>query len=267
MRQQTTAYLERGPERDAPLISWRSSPSTIGPFIDARLRSIVAVGFFLVTTNCTSRHLNGSVRGPAVPSIEICGNQYPVDAQWIDCYDPPSAAGYQLLTEFQNLRTVRLQDIEMTAGAVKALESLPRLEELILATDDLTDESLGQFVGISQLKRLHVPHSKLSDSGVEALAQIFPNLEELGLCFTSSVTNDGLLYLRHLRKLKTLLLCGEGFTSDALEILSTLHGLTLIDLASTAIDRDAARRFARQRPGVTILLGGVMERHRPNVLD
>jgi len=178
----------------------------------------------------------------------------PVDADGLFCIEP-SDQDYLVMPELRNLRAVSLiQGSELTAAAVTALEELPRLEELLLGMDNLGDESLGRLSGLVKLKTLHIPRSKVSDVGVEIIVHLFPDLEELGLCFTAA-KDSGLSHLSRLRNLKTLLLCGEGFTSDALEVLSSLHSLTLIKLINTAIDIDAARRFARQRPRVEVRWG------------
>ncbi len=215
-------------------------------------------------SNCTCRNGDDTTHATAVPRVKVCEGERPIDIEEVVC-DNPSVLDYQRIADLRSLHVVTLRDSDLTEGAVKALKSLPNLEELFLSIDNLDDASLSRLHGLTGLNRLGLVHTKVSDAGVKALVRSFPDLEELGICY-SAATDRGLSHLSRLRGLKKLWLCGKGFTTGALEVLSTLNGLTLIRILDTAIDIDAARHFARQRPEIEVHWEKNQPRAEPYVL-
>lgn len=214
----------------------------------------VMLGAMLVCLGCSHRQAPMNTRVSAAPTLEVCGIRVPLDVDRLTCW-PAAERDYPAVAQLHNLKTLDLQNSDITESAIAALQALPSLEHLLLSSPrpgQINDTLLARLDRLGRLKTLHIPHSAVTDAGVRAIARMFPDLEELGLCMTA-VTNLGLKYLALLPRLRTVLLCGRSFTPEALEALSGVRSLRRIELAYTGIEREDALRFARERPATEVL--------------
>lgn len=105
----------------------------------------------------------------------------------------------------RSVSDLRLRGTLISDGAAESLSQLNQLVHLDLAETEITDETLRSIANLKSLRRLDVSDTKITDRGLRYVAQI-PNLEELQLQY-SLANGAGLkIYLRGMKKLKSVVL-------------------------------------------------------------
>ncbi|MCH7725407.1 MAG: hypothetical protein IH991_02835 [Planctomycetes bacterium] len=133
--------------------------------------------------------------------------------------------GLRHLTVLKQLRKVGLHYTKVSEG-LKYLKRLPNLREII-APKRVTDNALMQLANIKQLTALSLRGCNLvTDKGLKAIAGLTA-LEKLEL-YQTRVSDDGLLHLQKLKKLRELAL-PHGITDRGLAHLTGLTELETID--------------------------------------
>lgn len=188
---------------------------------------------------------------PRAEQVRICGMDVPLDIERLDCFSTRDTHDAESLAKLQRLRAFSLLHSRVPGDMIDALKELPLLDELVLGSREVDDEFLLRLGGLGRVRKLHFPRTRITDAGVRTIARTFSVAEELGLCYTS-VSNEGLAELTVSRHLRVIRLCGRTFTAPALAALSTIDGLTRVELIDTGISRAAALRFARSKSGVEV---------------
>ena len=97
----------------------------------------------------------------------------------------------------------------------------------------VTDATLEQLKGLSQLQSLNLANANVTDAGLDRLERA-TELQSLDLTFTK-VTDAGLVHLKGLTKLQSLNLHGIGVTDAGLIHLEGLTHLRLLSLYGTKV--------------------------------
>lgn len=112
---------------------------------------------------------------------------------------------------------------------------LPKLNWLAVGGPGITDEGLGQAARLSELRRLHLINTSVTDSGLKPLAE-------------SSITH--------------LQLEGQQFTDACIDRLTGLATLRSLSLVGTRVTDTGVRKMQSQRPGVTVTRRGPSQGNR-----
>jgi len=143
----------------------------------------------------------------------------------------------------------------------------------------ITDSDMPALARLSDLKRLDLSLTRISDRGLRAL-KTAPAIEELNLYFAEQIGDEGAAVLRNWKHLKRVNLRGTKVTDSTLEVLAGLPGIERLDIGWAQITdaglehlsaltnlrwltmggnklTDAALQFLRQMPQIEYLdIGG-----------
>lgn len=107
----------------------------------------------------------------------------------------------------------------------------------------LSDDQLAPIAGFTELKRLSLERTVVSDAGMKHL-RLLKNLESLNLNLTR-ITGKGLRVLKGFNKLKLLELSGPRITDSSLKQLPRLPGLEELRLRNTSVTDRGLKWVAR----------------------
>ena len=111
--------------------------------------------------------------------------------------------GLGILTELSELEVLDVSDTKITPEAVIHIRQSALLKTLSLAhNNSITDLSLAQLRGLTQLESLKLTLNPISDAGLEHL-EGFTRLKVLDVAHTQ-ITDDGLQHLHALKQLRSL---------------------------------------------------------------
>jgi len=149
-----------------------------------------------------------------------------------------SDADFVLLRKIVGLKSVSLILFSsLSPEGIEHLRDLHDLEELILRNSSITDADLFALTksgdGLHHLKVLNLQDTKISDTGVECLAN-FRELESLNLQ-RILITGAGLGHLKRNTRLRELDLTGVNLTDEGWAQLSQLNSLAKLRLDYTNI--------------------------------
>lgn len=161
-------------------------------------------------------------------------------------------------------------------GDVTRLEDLPeeaiRIQNIMLGKQNLGDDDVSRFLGISNLQSLELSYNQLTDRSIEVLSQVttlrwlylyhnqditdgaaddlakLKNLELLDLRSTQ-ITDKTIARLIHLPKLNALRLAYTQVTDQALPDLGKIPTLLRVDLSGTSVG-DQNLFFIGELPGL-----------------
>ena len=175
-----------------------------------------------------------------------------------------TAAGVTHLQRLTRLRTLVVNGRMVNDDWLRALRKLVELEELHVADAELSDDVLGHLAVLKNLRGLNLGGTLVTGEGLEQLDQLrllslygtmvtdsgiasvqgLRHLLALDLEFCGTLSNAGLAHLKKLRGLRALSIRQTGFektpfTGEALQQISGLDGLEVLDLYGTHTD-DAA---------------------------
>jgi internalin A len=106
--------------------------------------------------------------------------------------------------------------------------------EVSLARTWASNNDIERVIQIKGLKRLDVSFTYVTDAGIERLQQL-PQLEELTLDATESITDAAASYLRANKHLRKLVLRGTDITDVGMPYIAALTGLKSLDLSHTMV--------------------------------
>ena len=124
--------------------------------------------------------------------------------------------------------TVNLAGTRISDDDLKLLREFPRLQTLYLHHAPITDAGVMNLKGLSSLTKLDLFDTKVTDAGLEHLAEWMPSLESLEL-------NDNVV------------------TDFGLRFLKGLHRLRRLDVRMTRVTQTGADELKRALPGLEIL--------------
>lgn len=144
-----------------------------------------------------------------------------------------SAQGFSELGKMKKLESLNLSQTPADDEAMKSIKDLRFLEGLILSCTKVTDEGVRTIAGLP-LFVLDLGHTNISDRALDILAQRIPGIQRLFIAGTS-INDDGVESLCHLKDLHNLDLSQTRITDKALEPLSHLNNLEELNLARTNV--------------------------------
>lgn len=105
-----------------------------------------------------------------------------------------------------------------------------RAEETVdLRASWVTDSDMSKYARMSDLKRLDLSLTRISDRGLRAL-KTAPAIEDLNLYFAEKITDEGASVVKNWKRLKKLNLRGTKITDSTLEILAGVTTLEWLDI-------------------------------------
>jgi Leucine-rich repeat (LRR) protein len=171
-----------------------------------------------------------------------------------------------------------LRWIEDAGGSVTS-DAQGRIVAVDLRASWVTDSDLASLAKLSNLRRLDLSQTRITDHGLRQLKNA-PAIEELDLRYAESITGEGISALKNWKHLKKLDLEGTKITDDTLQHLSGLSSLEALNIGYALVTdagiealtgltnlkeltlggnklTDAGLQPLRQMPGLTYLdLGG-----------
>jgi hypothetical protein len=164
------------------------------------------------------------------------------------------------------------------------LDCFSHVENLILGGPGITDDGVGSAHGLGTLPRLRslsLIEASISDDGLRLVCN-WPQVETLCINGCGLLTDDGLAHLMHLKRLKRLMLVREGGTlnvsaagllhlrripqleslllagipvgDDELESIAKLQRLKGVNLIRTGVTQTGAKRLRAALPNCRVTL-------------
>lgn len=122
---------------------------------------------------------------------------------------------------------------ENNAQLQKLIQEQPKLTNLTLGGEKITDKEMSLLVGFPKLTKLRLTGTKVTDKGLQILEKL-PLIEDLGLN-TFDITDQGLIYLKNLNNLTHLDLGSTQVSDAGLKSLSDMQKLKYLDLGYTKV--------------------------------
>jgi hypothetical protein len=138
----------------------------------------------------------------------------------------------EALQTLPGLRKVFMCGQKVTDASAAKLEKLKNLRELSFYHNRLTDAGVEHFRSLTTLENFALPSSLITDKGLESVGAM-ANLRELRLTDAGQaapVTDDGLIYLANLTKLRKLTIGYERITDSGLAGLQAIQSLEELNL-------------------------------------
>ncbi len=141
---------------------------------------------------------------------------------------------------------------DLTADDVAILGRLTELKKLrILNCRVLDDAMVGRLAGLRKLDTLALTNSAITDAGVQAIVQSFPDLVELDLSSNTNMTGAALKMIAGLAKLERLTLLQNRFNDLHTRRLSKMPQLRTLDLRGNMEAGDMTLAVVGKLPQLT----------------
>jgi Leucine-rich repeat (LRR) protein len=167
--------------------------------------------------------------------------------------NPLGPDGAVSLSKLRGLKTLRLEDTGIGDASVAAISSLTGLAELNLTGNpEITDRSVPDLCRLSNLKKLCVHRTGISESGLRSLRSALPSCQvssDLDAPSESAVVdhgggNEGFWWLLREQSPRNLALHGHRFSDQSIPFLVRQHQLQSITLDQTHITADGLVELA-----------------------
>ena len=158
----------------------------------------------------------------------------------------------ELISEAQNLESVKVLQCDITDAGLKHLRDLTKLKELDLGVCyKVTDEGIKHLAKLDRLEVLTLGHTKVTGKTFGLLKKL-GRLRELSLQ-GSRFTDEGCAQLKTLKGIQFLYLYANfRVTDNGLEHLRALPNLRVLDVTMTDVTDSAVRDFQKARPDVSV---------------
>jgi hypothetical protein len=154
--------------------------------------------------------------------------------------DPLRAKAFSSLRQLKWLKRVSLYGWGIDDLFLESVQTMPRLEALVLGDTYVGDEGLRRISRITTLKRLSImENSEITDCGVRRLAKLV-NLDELVISDTSKVTGASLIATRRMPKLKTLGLSWSRVSDEGVKAIGSHSSLECLVLTGSLVGDEVA---------------------------
>lgn len=140
----------------------------------------------------------------------------------------------------------RLERLDATArsaigdSGAEILATIPNLVELNLEKSEISDAAYAHFAKLKKLKRLRAPFTKTSDVGLKALADS-TQLELLDFRDCTGVSDEGILALDKLTKMRSFKVWGRQITDESLKVIGKMTSLASLGLQDTLVTGDGGQ--------------------------
>jgi hypothetical protein len=208
------------------------------------LHHVVHVGFSTETGNRrsrpdTSKELLGPLAAfPRLRSIQLHTHQV-------------SDATLEVLGRRKDLEEIYLFEVsQVTDRGVEYLRGLKKLRVLCLTESQITDHSLEVLSGISTITHLNLQWHDFTDGGLAHLAGM-KQLTDLAVCGPhrpNRITDAGLLHLKSLPNLKSLMIQYTLVSEAGLQLLIELPQLKGLSLHGSQVTKEGIEMLRQARP-------------------
>lgn len=151
-----------------------------------------------------------------------------------------------------DVSTVDLGGTEAGDREMAYLESLPKLEVVVLRDTHVTDAGLAHLRPLASLSYLDLHGTEITDAGLEAIGQLAA-LEDLDLSQTA-VGDGGMSHLAGLPRLRSLDLTHTHVGDAGLPPLNRLRHLQWLGLGETEVTPAALAKLRLVRPRTVVSL-------------
>ncbi|MFW6170782.1 MAG: leucine-rich repeat domain-containing protein [Planctomycetota bacterium] len=150
----------------------------------------------------------------------------------------------------------------LSAEDLELFGKLTDLETLrIFDFRELDNEMVAKLTALSQLKELALRNTAIGDSGVELIAESFPDLRNLDLSYNPSLGNSAMKAVSQLTNLEVLTLIQNRFNDLGISHLMKLENLRVVDIRGNMQAGDLALEFLSALPNLTVL------KHRSTIVS
>ena len=158
------------------------------------------------------------------------------------------------ITGLENLRELLLDNprCRFTAGGIRQLIGLPKLEHLRIRGAGVDDEALEHLAGIETLVILNVPQATFGNDSLGELKRL-PRLAQLRFS-SPRVTDAGMKTLAELPALAQLHLINVPITDKGLEELAKIERLQSLYIDGGQLSDLAIEKLFRERPDLHVHL-------------
>jgi Leucine-rich repeat (LRR) protein len=159
------------------------------------------------------------------------------------------------LDEAGKLTEITIEDgADLTADDVALFGRLSDLRALRIQNfRELDDAMVGRLAGLEKLEVLALTNSGITDAGIQAIVQLFPNLVELDLSSNTNLTGAALKTIAGLTKLERLTLLQNRFNDLNTRRLSKMLQLRSLDLRGNMEAGDMTLATVGKLPNLTAL--------------
>ena len=167
-----------------------------------------------------------------------------------------SQAPLECLSSMPRLRRLYFQETQASDSNMKYVGQLKHLEHIMIwDAVNITDKGAAELRNCTKLERIYISESKLTDESLRMFSEL-PNLTSLSLQF-SNFSNAGVRYVRNLKQLETLAVCGidgrpSEITDDSLEFLLELPNFVLLGVQNTNVSPEFETRMKAKFPACTV---------------
>lgn len=141
---------------------------------------------------------------------------------------------FRSIESITSLKTLVLNRARISDKAALSLAKLTSLEHLHLWETGITAKSAAVIGSLSRLKTLSIPIYRYADDWLKELRRLH-NLEAIFEVAGSDLTDQGVIYLSELSKLRNLNLAGTKISSNGFTPLCALGALEQLNLCQTNI--------------------------------
>lgn len=191
------------------------------PSVNWELRNVVELSFTRGTEEIHDSTLPLLSPFKKLRQLDLCGSGITDDG-----------LGKLAELRMKNLESLYLSHTSVTSDGLAHLGRIPSLVDLVLAHTRVTDMELRQLLCLSRLRQLDLKGTDISDEGLRVLSE-HPNLDKLTVSNTP-ITDAGLKHLRRL-KLKEVSLGGTSVSDDGLRSFLCETTVEMLDLSETRI--------------------------------
>jgi Leucine-rich repeat (LRR) protein len=155
-----------------------------------------------------------------------------------------------------SLTFLNLGGTQISDASLAHLTALDRLEQLELDRTNVKGPGLVHLKSLTSLKGLDLAKSQISDVGLKEGIVGLKDLEHLTdlSLYSTKITDDGLVHLSALKRMRFLRLDGTPLTGAGLVHLKDLPNLDCVNLAHTRLTDDTCDQLAELKGHVRILL-------------
>jgi hypothetical protein len=137
--------------------------------------------------------------------------------------------------------------VQVTDAGLAHLRKLPKLKDVHLSNSQITDESLGVFGDMVQMRALSLQQNAFTDRGLARLTKL-NHLKELWIDMgPTDITDQGLAYLENLQTLEVLAIQDTHATQEGVDTLKlAIPGLKQVLYSAATRPRPGTESDARQ---------------------
>ncbi len=148
-----------------------------------------------------------------------------------------TAAGIGKIATLPALNRLAFEDTPLNDDAMRSLATAKGLNTLSLEGCAVTSQGVKHLQQLPELKSLLVADNALSPEAIGHLAA-FPALEELSLPGKTALTEEEVVSIAGIKKLRALNLSGSTVTDAAMPQIASIVTLEILDVSDTAVTDD-----------------------------